>query len=156
MALLYRGADGAAWATGAARLLSEIPVGPHVLPVALCCRIGESMGEEIALLDTGAAWSVVHREVVEAVGLAEDPDGALLTITSRFGSHSGRVTPLPLTLLAEDGWGDDLEVSARAVVMDDWPGPVVLGYHGVLETVRLAIDPGVLPGDAYVYFGPCS
>jgi hypothetical protein len=152
-ATLYRGADGASWATGAARLLVEIDVGDQTLPLAIRCRIGDVGPVHIALLDTAASWSVLPRELAQAVS-AEDVGAPPLVIRSRFGRHTGSIARFPLAFVAEEGWGSDVALDARALVLDEWPGPVVLGLHGVLEVVRLALDPGAGPHDACVYFGP--
>jgi len=36
-----------------------------------------------------------------------------------------------------------------------WPGPTVLGYRGLLERVRFALDPGT-GGPPMFFFGPTA
>jgi hypothetical protein len=35
----------------------------------------------------------------------------------------------------------------------EWEGPPVLGYRGLLERIRFALDPGVTDADQWMYFG---
>ncbi len=44
-----------------------------------------------------------------------------------------------IEFLADDG--QDLEVEATFFIARDWPEPSVLGYTGVLDRIRFAIDP---------------
>jgi hypothetical protein len=49
--------------------------------------------------------------------------------------------------------GSDLEVTGTVLVAREWTGPTVLGYYGLLDRVRLAIDPGVTFGEQWIFFG---
>lgn len=152
---LLHDAHGGPWATGGARLLADFTVGSHVLPLAVYCRLGGKAPMHAALVDTGATWTVVPRDLIEELEVPVDDLQMKVRIESRFGSHSGTVVGLHVTLLAEPGRGVDLDVTgARAVMVEGWPGPTVLGFHGVLEIVRLGIDPGARDGDGVLYFGP--
>jgi hypothetical protein len=152
---LLRDENGNVWATGGTRLLSDFATGSHVLPLAVYCRVGRANITHVALIDTGATWTVLPRALIDGWAVQVDDLERSLRIESRFGSHSGTVVQLDLTLLAEPGRGGDLDVpGARAVVIDDWPGPMVIGFHGALEVIRIAIDPGVRTGEGMLYFGP--
>jgi hypothetical protein len=150
--------SGGLWSTGAARPLIDFDVGGNRLPVAIRCRVGSVLEEHIALLDTGAVWTIVDKEIIDALPPRDvDELNELVTIHSRYGSHRGPICALPLTILADESAGRSLTVAARVLVVERWPGPlVVLGFHGLLEQVRLGIDPGISADDARVYFGPCD
>jgi hypothetical protein len=47
-------------------------------------------------------------------------------MNTRHGAYSGSVCELTITLPAT--LGDSMSVEARVVVVDDWDGPLVLGF----------------------------
>jgi hypothetical protein len=51
-------------------------------------------------------------------------------------------------LLADTG--EPLDVPATVFVTPDWPGPNFLGYQGLLQRIRFAVD----PESNRFYFGP--
>ena len=55
-----------------------------------------------------------------------------------------------MVLVAERG--ESISLSARVLIAPAWTGPVVLGYQGLLERVRFALDPGVNEEDAWFFF----
>jgi hypothetical protein len=111
----------------------DCPDGPLVVP---------------AQLDTGAAWSMLESEIAEAMGLFDEP-GEEIPISTRLGRVSGRLVRTHLTLLADQG--RSLLVESTVFVSPDWVGPNFLGYSGLLDRVRIALDPGL--GRNYFYFG---
>jgi hypothetical protein len=62
---------------------------------------------------------------------------------------------LDIHLLADLG-GTDIKVESTVLVTGDWSGPTVLGFHGFLEKLRFALDPGVAEGEEIIYFGPAG
>jgi hypothetical protein len=46
---------------------------------------------------------------------------------------------IPVEFEADEG--SPLNVEATWFVADGWPGPVVIGWKGCLERLRLALDP---------------
>ena len=92
----------------------------------------------LALLDTGAAWSIVNTEVADALGLFEK-DGSQVTISSRIGEVTGKLVRVNATLVAEDG--EAVEVESTVFVSRDWSQGSFVGYSGLLERIRFAIDP---------------
>ena len=43
------------------------------------------------------------------------------------------------------------------IVSDDWHGPIVLGWKGFIERVRIAIEPAVSAGEeGRIYFGSAA
>lgn len=102
----------------------------------------------LALLDTGAEWSVLDPEIAAEIGLA-DADGQEITMGHRHGSTLGKLVRANLTMLADEG--DSLEVEATVFVpTEHWPaGRNLIGYMGFLERIRIALD----SQSRDVYFG---
>ena len=90
------------------------------------------------MLDTGASWSVLNPEVADELDLF-DRDGETVTISSRVGTVEGKLVRARTTLVAEDG--DSLEVDSTVFVSRDWPAGNFIGYSGLLERIRFALDP---------------
>jgi hypothetical protein len=47
-------------------------------------------------------------------------------------------------------------MESTVFVSEDWPGPIVLGFRGFLEKLRIALDPGVRHSEQLFYFGLCE
>jgi predicted aspartyl protease len=92
----------------------------------------------LAVLDTGADWSVIQTEVAKALGLLER-DGEPKTMTSRLGKHHGKLVRVNAELVAEEG--ESVQLDSTVFVCEDWPAGTFVGYHGLLERVRFAVDP---------------
>lgn len=104
-----------------------------------------------AQLDTGAAWSMLERELAAELGLFE-ADGEAMTIDTRLGNVKGKLTRVDLTLLPDEGdGGSSLTIEATVFVSNDWGAGNFLGYSGLLERIRLGVDPG--PDEERFYFG---
>jgi len=100
----------------------------------------------LAQLDTGAAYSMLDREIAEALGVL-DGDGERVKVITPGGSFQGCLERIPLVLLADEG--RSLEVEATFLVSPDWPGKTFLGYTGFLDRLRIALAPPV----HHFYFG---
>ena len=90
------------------------------------------------MLDTGASWSVLNAELADDLELF-DRDGDTVTISSRMGTVQGKLVRAMTTLVADDG--DSVEVDSTVFVSRDWPAGSFIGYSGLLERIRFAIDP---------------
>ena len=90
------------------------------------------------MLDTGASWSVLNAELADDLELF-DRDGDTVTISSRMGTVQGKLVRAMTTLVADDG--DSVEVDSTVFVSRDWPAGNFIGYSGLLERIRFAIDP---------------
>lgn len=137
------------WATGAARFEIQHDRGDSDLIVCVRCRLGSLPETEFALLDTGAFWSVIGGDLYEQVEAHVEVGLDEIQINTRLGTFGGHLSRLRTTLVADHG--DDLEISATVLLVPDWPGPVVIGFRGLLERVRFALDPGPCE---WFYFGP--
>jgi hypothetical protein len=94
----------------------------------------------LAVLDTGADWSVLNTEVAEDLGLF-GIEGESISLSTRFGTIAGQLVPAAVTIIADGG--DSLRVEATVFVSADWPpnAGTFLGYSGLLERIRFAVDP---------------
>jgi hypothetical protein len=68
-----------------------------------------------------------------------DGDGQVTTVRTHQGDVKGRLEHIPLTLVADEGLS--LEVDATFLVSKEWLGGTFLGYTGMLEKIRIALDP---------------
>jgi hypothetical protein len=128
------------WSTGSAVFFVGQEALSGRLPVAVRCRLG-SQKPVVALLDTAAAWSVIDGSTAELLeGHLEDLESPI-RLSTRHGPQDGKLHRLEVELLADPDAGSDLSVDATVLVIPEWPGPVVLGFHGLLEHVRFALDP---------------
>jgi hypothetical protein len=91
-------------------------------------------------LDTAADWSVISTEIAEDLGLF-GIEGESIVLSTRFGTIAGHLVPAAVTLIADDG--DSLGIDATVFVSSDWPrkAGTFLGYSGLLERIRFAVDP---------------
>jgi hypothetical protein len=140
------------WSSGCSVFLVSTRVGQWRLPIGVKCRIGNLEVTDLALLDTGAEWSVIGGDTAN---ILEDELGVpteSFTMSTRLGRISGSLYRINISLLAEDH-GYDLIVESSVFVSEKWDGPIVLGYRGFLERIRFALDPGVIPGEQRFYFG---
>ena|SRR6202035_4047188 len=108
-------------------------------------QVGEH--EFLARLDTGAAWSVMIAEVAEAVGVTNF--GLETTMKTPYGSISGPLARVPITLVAEEG--QSLDVDSTFLIPHAWPHGIYLGYSGMLSSIRFALDP---LHNAFYFGGP--
>lgn len=136
--MLYR--NGNEFASGRARFLDRAPGFNEVTGKIFIRVVPQPLGVElIAQLDTGSPWLVFDPEVFRALGLL-DGNGPRETLGTRFGPKQGRLERINITIVADVGHA--LDVEATAFVCEEWPrGFNFVGYSGVLERVRFALDP---------------
>ncbi len=74
---------------------------------------------------------------------------------TRFGILDGELRRLKIHLLADPGLGYDLTIESTVLIAKDWVRPplMVLGFHGFMDRLRFAIDPGIEPNNEIIYFG---
>lgn len=141
--------SGAAFTVGRSRFVDQLPGwGEATSKIYVKVQPDEWPGAILAQLDTGAAWSVFDTEIAGAIGVLEAA-GEIVELDTRFGRKRGRLQRVGVTILADEG--ESLNVEATIFVCPDWPpGKNFLGYNGLLERIRIALDP-----PAYLfYFGP--
>ena len=149
----YSGTNYDIWSDGYAPFLTDHKHGSHNLLIAVNCRLGDLDVTEFALLDTGATWSVIDIDTARILGDQLGPSTESIDYSTRFGKIRGDLHRLKITLLAETNCGSDLSVDGTVFVSEYWPGPIVLGYHGCIERIRIALDPGLIVGRQIFFFG---
>jgi hypothetical protein len=92
----------------------------------------------LAQIDTGAAYSTLETHVAEALDIL-DGDGQPTTLDTRLGKFDGRLERVPITLVADEG--EALDIEAVFFVCREWSGRTFLGYAGLLDHIRIALDP---------------
>jgi len=132
-------ADPASWTT---------PPGPPERTSKILVKIqAESIdGVVFAQLDTGAAWSILDAEIAETLSLL-DGEGQPVTMSTRLGKVNGRLERTSLAIIADEG--ESISVEATICVSPDWHAGNFLGYGGLLERLRFAVD----ASDNSFYFG---
>ncbi len=101
----------------------------------------------LAQLDTGSAWSILDPEVANELSLLNG-GGVPAEMSTRLGHVRGWLERTVIELVADEG--DALSVEATVFVSPDWRGGNFIGYSGLLERIRFAVD----PSDNSFYFGP--
>jgi len=84
--------------------------------------------------------------IAEALGLF-GWGGQTTRISTRLGTIGGQLLRLPLTFIADEGRSLDLD--ATFFVSREWRGATFLGYVGLLDRLRIALDS---PSNLF-YFG---
>ena len=134
---MLRDLEGNSFATGCGRFADtdSAEVSPKIYVRILP---GNLPAPVLAQLDTGAAWSVLHVEIARRLGLL-DRHGEPITLSTRKGKVAGRLVRAPVSLVADAGVSLDLD--ATFFVSSNWTSGTFLGYSGLLERIRFAIDP---------------
>ena len=140
---------GGAFTCGRAKFADS---SPHVIePTAkiyVRLRFGSLTQDLLAQVDTGAAWSVLAPDIAQRIGIPLEI-GDLARLSTRFGSKTGRLVRVAFSFVADEG--EDLDTEGTFFVSPDWPhGLSFLGYSGLLDSVRFALD----PQKNHFYFGP--
>ena len=121
-------ADNAPWAAEAtAKIYVKVTPEPATLDNVVF----------FALLDTGAAWSMLDAEIAENLNLL-NRDGEPKTVKTWHGDIRGRLERVSLRLHADEG--DSLDFEATFLISPDWRFGTFLGYGGLLQHIRFAID----------------
>ena len=141
--------SGERFSVGRATYLDELPLAAG-RSARVYIRIAvEGMDEPfLALLDTGAEWSILDREIAESLGLT-DANSQPYTLRHAGGTSAGKLIRTTVRVLADEG--DDLTVEATVFVPDENLafGRNFIGYSSFLDQVRLGID----PQQNHIYFG---
>jgi hypothetical protein len=111
-------------------------------------QFGDLLEFQIAQLDTGAAWSILAPDVARAIHVPLRTGDPARFITP-FGIKDGHLVRVPLKIVADEG--DPLDTEGTFFITEDWPdGLNFLGYSGLLDSMRFALD----PRRNHFYFGP--
>lgn len=148
------GEPGAPWCIGWAQYSIERFVSSQLLVVAIRCRFPVLGNVELVLLDTAASWSLIGGELAKLLRPHSEDTEHEVTQRTRSGDMVGNLHRLDLELVADEG--ESLLVHSTVLLVPEWTGPLVLGYRGLLERVRLGLDPGVGDDDQWCCFGPAG
>ena len=99
------------------------------------------------MVDTAAPWCVFEPSVGSVLREIFVPVEERVVLSTRLGRFSGALYRGPITLSADEG--EALEVEATVFLSPDWHGPNFIGYEGLLQRIRFAVD----PEDNLFYFG---
>ncbi len=106
---------------------------------AVTCRLETNTEECLALLDTGAEWSVCPLSLVEELALP--PEGSTIRYSTRKGTYSFTKYVLgKITLPALHGANLTLE-NVQILSSEYWDGPLVLGQRTFLDRLAFALIP---------------
>jgi hypothetical protein len=64
-----------------------------------------------------------------------------VVLDTRLGTLKGSLYRIPVALPADEG--QPLEAEATVFLSPDWRGPNFIGYQGLLQRIRFAVDPEV-------------
>ena len=154
------GAPTAPWCCGRTECIADHPWrnrfgAEQNLLLAITARLQGRPNDDLFLLDTAAAWSLVGGDIAEALGRLAGGSGAPVTMDTRLVTVHGTLERVTFTLPADAG--EDLQVDATVMVAHEWRGPPVIGFHCMLDRLRFAVDPGVdSDHPPLFYFGPCG
>lgn len=127
--------------------LKEAPETTAKVFVKICLN-GEIESSVYAQVDTGAAWSILAPSDADRLGLLGQP-GTPMILSTHLGCIKGALVRLPIRFLADEG--ESLDTEGTFLISPDWPpGRTFLGYSGLLDSIRFALDPQV----NHFYFGP--
>jgi hypothetical protein len=147
---MLKTSDGADFATGRARFLDEDANALEGTAKIFVKIEPSNLGAPIlAQLDTGSSWSILKPEIAEAINLM-DEEGQPQSLSTRLGLVNGQLKRTTITIIADDG--NSVDVEATVFVSAEWTGGNFLGYGGLLERVRFALD----PQQNFFYFGPSA
>ena len=147
---MLKSLDGAQFACGRSRFFDDDQTAKEGAAKIFVKIEPANLGFPIlAQLDTGAAWSILKPDVADAIALTA-ADGQPEKLNTRFGTIEGQLKRTTIAILADDG--ESIEVEATVFVPSEWSAGNFLGYGGLLERVRFAVD----PQQNYFYFGPST
>jgi hypothetical protein len=139
--------NGERFASGRSKFLDHHPRFPEpTAKVFVKLEFSGLDGFWIAQVDTAAAYSILEFEVARSLDLF-DLEGHWTRMSTRLGLLDGKLVRLPMTLMADEGRSLDLE--AMFFVSQNWRGGTFLGYTGLLDRLRIALDS---PANLF-YFG---
>jgi hypothetical protein len=106
-----------------------------VIPVTL-----ESVEEPVlAVVDTAAPWCVFEPIVAKTLARNLLPLQRHVSLSTRLGVIRGALYRVAITIEADEG--NSLNLEGTVFLSPDWPGPNFIGYQGLLQRIRFAVDP---------------
>lgn len=93
----------------------------------------------VAVVDTAAPWCIFEPEVGDLLSPHLSPVQDRVVLSTRMGTLRGSLFRVPVKLPADGGMS--LDVEATVFLSPDWQGPNFIGYEGLLQRIRFAVDP---------------
>ena len=90
------------------------------------------------MVDTAASWCVLEGALASLFVQEHEILIQNQRLATRLGDYVGDLCRAPVTLLADEG--DSLTIESTVFLCRDWPGPNFIGYNGLLERIRFAVD----------------
>jgi len=139
---------GVPFSSGRATFTDKLPTATGSARVYVKVAVGGMDDTFLAMLDSGAEWSVIDPEIAEASGLTAQ-DGEATTLRYQGGRAPGKLVHATISVIADEG--ESLNIEGTVFVpTGEWPtGRHFLGYHGFLENIRI----GLAPQTNDLYFG---
>jgi hypothetical protein len=137
---ILSGWERRSFATGVARYADHDRSASELAPrIYLEVTPGSLEAPVFAMVDTAAPWCIFAAQIGRSLRHEFYPvaDGVLLT--TRLGTYRGNLYLVPLIVPALDG--ESLALDATVFLSPDWPGGNFLGYEGLLQRIRFAVDP---------------
>jgi hypothetical protein len=132
--------DRTPFATGSAFYVDADSAHPHLDPrILVRLSLGLLPRPLLAVVDTAAHWCLFEPEVGFVLRQIFRPIEIRVSLSTRLGSIYGDLYRIPIVLVADDG--QDLDVEATVLLSPDWRGPNFIGYQGLLQRIRFAVDP---------------
>jgi hypothetical protein len=125
---------------------TDWPVDHHVLLVAIPAAIGNTSEDAALLFDPASDCCIINAANAMEAGWRGGPGLGTQWLSSRLGTFEGTIDRLELTFRGFNG--ESLMIDGTWLIIEDWPGPTVLGWKGCLERMRFAVD----PMDNWFYF----
>ncbi|HEY0511498.1 MAG TPA: hypothetical protein VGH73_06320 [Thermoanaerobaculia bacterium] len=110
--------------------------GPRIF---LEVRLGWLEGTVVAMVDTAAPWCIFEPGIGQLIGESFDRVSTDVSLSTRLGTFRGSLYRGPLFVPALEG--EPLDVEMTVFVSPDWQGPNFVGYQGLLQRIRFAVDP---------------
>jgi len=95
----------------------------------------------LAVVDTAAPWCIFEHEVGSVLRQHFSPVEMGVLLDTRLGTLKGSLYRIPVALPADEG--QPLEAEATVFLSPEWHGPNFIGYQGLLQRIRFAVDPEV-------------
>lgn len=93
----------------------------------------------LAVMDTAAPWCIFEPRIGSSLERMYEPLVPQTALSTRLGLFHGSLYRVPVRLAADEG--ESLSLDATVFVSSEWHGPNFIGYRGLLQRIRFAIDP---------------
>ncbi len=93
----------------------------------------------LGLVDTGAHYCILNEGVAELISDQLTENVGEIRLRTALGPVAGKLYLHRIEFLAEAG--ENVEIESTILVCPGWQAPCFLGYVGILDRLRFAVDP---------------